>query len=281
MEAVTKTLRQLLIASWPTVQSNIPYVLIEPIKAWWHGDRAVISMNELPAIAIDGESESIDWSSFQTQEREYKIDVLCYCRGDDADLSTKIIYEMARLVERAWRQHVHWWVFERCYFDMEYMYDPQYLIDLNADVTSPFYEVLDPWIADISSSFASEWADAHQAYGGGTAPPCPSIRTEELYAAAYLKLYNEIDDALLDTSPWDTVISFTDEIGNAMSSSVGNIIRAYREDEIVPVRFIGDSRITAGSFGYVSNKGGASLLRACEINIYAKEQELVPSFGPL
>lgn len=277
MEALTKTVEQILFEDWPRKIDGSPSILDSKIQSWLHGERSVIGENKLPAIVVDSKEISYSWSATSMQEKEYQISINCYHRVDNPAYSTSFIHEFQRLLERVWRNNVHFWIFERCFFDMNPMIDPQDLVDINTNAGT-FQGALTPWVADVTSDFTSEWNACHQSYSGGSSPTVPTIPDNYLYAAAYLKLYNEIDDGDLSTSPWDTSITFLSDSGKSISMTVGNIIRAYREDEIVPVRYVSDSRITSSKF---SNKEVDSvLLRSCETSIYAKEQELVPILGP-
>ncbi len=271
MEALTKTFRELIRSGWPNQiavgTATVPCVFDRPIAGWWHGDREVISMNDLPALAIDAEALNISWSAFRTQEKEYKFDILIYVRRDNQDDSTTELYEIARLAERTIRKLSRWWIFDLCFFDLNPFIDPQYLVD-NYSASQ-----LTPYITTIESEFETDWDDTHTGYDGGSGPVAPDLREKDLAVAAYLKLYDE--DSLTD--PWATT-TFAHPVTGA-DVTPKEIIEQYREDERVPARFVGDCRIESISYGYVNK--GASLLRACQISVYAKEMDPVNAFGPL
>jgi hypothetical protein len=273
MEAVLKTFRELLRSGWPNQitigSSSVPGVFNEAIHGWWHGERDVPSIDDLPAISIDPDSLEINWSGEQIQEKEYKFNIICYVRRDDSDDSLSVLNEIARLAERTIRKLSRWWVFDPCYFDLQPFIDPQYLINNYAGVGGP----LTSYMTAIQSDFNTSWADSHTGYGGGSAPAAPTLRQKDLAASAYLKLYYE--DALTDA--WADAEITSPITGELVT--VKNIINQYKVDERVPARFIGDCRITSISFKDVAE--GQSLVRACKISVYAKEQDPVTVFGPL
>jgi hypothetical protein len=269
MEAITKTFRGLLRSGWGHLvaldaNNSVPGVYSKPIYGWYHGDRDVVAMNRLPAIAIDGESISIDWLGLQTQVKEYNFEVLCYVREEDMDISTSYIHEMVRLVESTARELSHWWVFDLCYFDRQYFIDPQYLI-------SNYTAELQPYANQILADDAADWIASH---GGGT-PAYETPRNKDLFVAAYLKLFEE--DPLTDA--WATTPFTYTENGITYTTTAGDLIAKARLKHQSPARFVYDFRIKDVSFGFVSR--GASLLRAASVRCYAKEVQNITEFGPL
>lgn len=289
MEAVTKTFRGLLRSGWgsKTVTDSydveghlvtgveVPSVYNKPIYGWFHGDRDVIALNGLPAIAIDGESVSIDWLGLQTQVKEYNFDILCYVREEDMDTSTSYLNEMVRLVESTVRNLSHWWVFDLCYFDRKYFIDPGYLI-------SNYKSILEPYANKIIADDSAEWTASH---GGGE--PYTPPREKDLYVSAYLKLFEE--DGL--TASWATTPFQYKDVWESTSredqwidskyytTTAAALISKARLKNQVPARFIYDSRIKDISYGFVAK--GSNLLRAASIRCYAKEVQNITEFGPL
>lgn len=275
MEDLINTYRELLRNEWLSwaEDSNlnlVPAVLNYPIQAWWHGDREVISANQLPAIALDSESFTPDWSGFRIQEHEYNFDVLCYIRRDDPDDSKTTIHEMARLVRMVVQDQSRWWVFSECMFDKQIFYDPKYLID-------NFGSILKPYVDQISLDYTQDWDASHTAFDGspGSPPSAPELREKDSYVAAYLKLFYE--DPLTDA--WATTeFTYTDKQGEEHVTTPGDLITLARAERIIPARFMGDSRIKNINYGYVYK--GAELLYGAQISIYAKEQWPITNFGP-
>jgi hypothetical protein len=286
MQAVTKTLRELIRAYWPTSDNSdytleptippdiIPETLDVRIKSWWHGDREVINLNDLPAIAIDAEAVSIDWSAFQTQIREYKLDVMCYVRRDDYDDSTTAIYEMARQAERAIRRFPRWWAFELSYFTLQPIVTPSDILNEYGQSLG-IEAALDEYEAIIIEDFETAWAASHTGTGGEDPPEPPELRTNDLLVSAYSKFFYECSDE----SILEKTIKYPDPTIGPRTMIIGDIISKFRADGIVPARYIGDCRITDISYGYVSK--GNALVRACQISLFAKEMEPVVNFGPL
>jgi len=268
MEAITKTFRGLLRSGWGHTISldgnDVPGVYSQPVYGWFHGDREVIVPNNLPAIAIDGESITIEWLGLQTQVKTYDFEVLCYVREEDMDISTSYIYEMVRLIEATARELSHWWVFDLCYFDRQYFIDPQYLI-------SNFSAILTPYANTILAIDASDWVSSH----GGGGEPYETPRTKDLFVAAYLKLFDE--DLL--TSAWATTPFSYTENNIIYSTTPKDLIETARKKHQIPARFVYDFRIKDVSFGFVAK--GSHLLRAASVRCYAKEVQNITEFGPL
>ena len=268
MEAVTKTFRGLLRSGWGQVVSlngnDVPAVFSKPIYGWYHGDREVIAVNNLPAIAIDGESISIEWLGLQTQVKEYNFEVLCYVREDDMDISTSYVYEMVRLIEATARELSHWWVFDLCYFNRQYFIDPQYLI-------TNFTTILQPYANAILASDSADWTASH---GSGT-EPYETPRNKDLFVAAYNKLFDE--DPLTDT--WATTLFSYTENNITYTTTPATLITNSRLKHQTPARYIYDFRVKDVSFGFVAR--GANLLRAASVRCYAKEVLDITEFGPL
>ena len=135
--------------------------------------------------------------------------------------------EFIRLYERAARKLSHFWIFEPCVFNMQYFYDPQYLIDLNTNL-GQFQGVLDPYITIVQNRYNAQWASAHQDYQGfaGSAPAAPVPDTSSLYIAAYLELVNT--DPLTDvwaTTPIDYTPMYSNDV---FSTTPAAIITEYR-----------------------------------------------------
>lgn len=276
MEDLMLTFRELLRNEWLswTVDDNsnaIPGVLGRGVKAWWHGDREVITANDLPAIVIDSTGMTPDWTAFRTQEHEHNFDILCYVRETDADDSKTVIHEMARLIQMVVQDQSRWWAFHECFFDKELFYSPQYLID-------NYGSILLPYTSDIVFDYETDWNAQHKAYDGiiGSGPSPQDLSTNDLYVAAYLKLFYE--DPL--TASWATTdFDYTDKYGTTYTTTPKDLILLARSERIVPARFISDSKIKNINYGYVYK--GAELLYGAQISMYAKEHWPITNFGPI
>jgi len=275
MEDITLTWQELLRNEWFSyaVDNNsnvVPGVLGRPIKAFWHGDREVITGNEIPAIVIDSESMTPEWEAFRVQIQEYNFDVIGYVRESDADDSKSVVHEMARIIKIISERNSRWWVFHECFFDKELFYDPQYLID-------NYSSILNPYVADVVSDYEGDWNSHHTAYSGGGTPPVPeSLDTKDKYVSAYIKLFYE--DPL--TSAWATdTLTYTDKEGRTHDTTTRDLIALARSENIAPVKFMSDTKIKNINYGYVYK--GSELLYAVQISMYSKEHLPITEFGPV
>jgi hypothetical protein len=275
MEDVLITWRELLRNEWLSSATDInlntvPGVLGRPIKAWWHGDREVITANDVPVVVVDSESMTPEWDGFRVQEQNYNFDVLCYVRESDADDSKTVCHEMARIIKRISEKQSRWWIFSECLFDKEIFYDPQHLI-------SNHTAILSPYLTEVDSSFTLDWIEQHTAYDGGPSEiEVPTLDQNSRYVAAYLKLFYE--DPLTDSWTKEE-FKYTDKEGNEHTTTPGALISLAREEEIIPARYISDCKIKNINYGYAYK--GAELLYGAQISMYAKEQVSISQFGPM
>ncbi len=275
MQDVTITWRELLRGEWLSTATDmngnsVPGVFGKPIYAFWHGDREVITANEVPCLVVDSESMTPEWVGFRVQEQEYDFDVMGYVRESDPEDSKDVVHEIARLIKVITELQSRWWVFTECIFDKAIFYDPQYLID-------NYSAILTPYVSDVENDYENDWNAQHTAWsGGGTPPAVESLAEKDKYVAAYLKLFYE--DAL--TAAWATDdLNYTDKNGNTHTTTARDLILLARSEKLVPARFMSDTKIKNINYGFIYK--GSELLYATQVSIYAKEYFPINVFGPI
>jgi len=261
MERILKCAREIVRTNFPTT-SSIPSVFGMPIT-WFHGDRAIIAENNLPAVAFDAEDLSSEFVTFHGYQRNWSFSILSYIQLDYSDDSTSLLNYLTNLIDRIMRQHVKMWVFESCYICGQDFLNPIHLI-AHTELTT---------LANtVKTEFQQRWNVTHQIQGGGTPPTPPTMNDADAYAAAYYRLY----ESGTITSP--TNVTFTRH-GSSITMSNQDILNEYKSHLVQPVRFLSYVMVDSINYGVVP-KTGNQYLRGSQIKVSAKEIDPVHAFGP-
>lgn len=261
MERILKIVREILRNDFPQV-SGQPSLMGKQIT-WFHGDRAIIAQNNLPAIALDGEDLSSEFITFHGYQRNWNFSILAYNQLDDSDDSTTFLNYMVNLLDRIMRQHTKIWIFEPCYLCGQDFLSPTHLIG-HSELTS---------LANtVKSEFTQRWNVTHQVQGGGTPPTPPTMNDSDAYCTAYYRLYET------GTIASPTNITF-DRHGRSITMSNQDVLTETKNMLIQPVRFLSFVNIDNINYGIVP-KIDNQYLRGAQIKVSAKEINPVHIFGP-
>ena len=266
MERILKTMTEILRAEFPKDPADVPCVLDRPIYGWFHGDRQIISDNELPAIVLDGNNTTMNWSAFHALERTWNFSILCYVRADDADDTTTLLNEMTRVAIQTIRKHSRVWVFEQCLFDLDGFHSPTHLF-LHASQ-------LGPLASAAKLDWLTKWNLTHRPQGSDPVPSAPLLGDEEAYVTAYLQYYNSSAAMSLNGT-----FAYYDATGDVHYTKPSDVYTQYNRDNVNPVRLLSFVKVEDVQYGFVPKRNG-QFLRASEIKVSAREIDPVHEFGP-
>lgn len=264
MEQILKTIREIARAGLPKNALGQPVVFDTPIMSWFHGDRQVISINELPAITFDSESRATEYGTLRAREHTWNLTVNCYVRLDDTEFTLTMLHEITRLIDEALREHSMIWVFEPCLFDMEDFSNPLHLA---------VHDELGPYKAAAEASFLAKWNATHQTQGTGPVAAAPTMAIANAYAVAYHNFY------LQGILPEGGTYTYQNAAGYTHYETPAGRLETLRRDLVRPVRLISFTRVENIEYGVVP-KMDNSFLRASQLKISAREIDPVFSFGP-
>lgn len=262
MERILKCVREIIRLNFPSA-SGKPAIFGVAIEGWFHGDRAVIAENKLPAVAFDSEDLSSEFVAFHGYQRTWNFSILPYIQLDYSDDATSFLNRMVNIIDRILRQHTKIWVFESCYICGEDFLNPSHLMT-HAELT--------PLANTVKTEFTQRWNVTHQVQGGGTPPTPPTMNDADAYATAYYRLYESGTIA----SPVNVTF---DRHGHNITMTNQQILNEYKAHYILPVRFLSFVMIDNINYGVVP-KTGNQYLRGAQIKVSAKEIDPVHVFGP-
>ena len=262
MERILKCAREIIRSKCP-VSNGLPSIFGIPIKGWFHGDRAVIAENDLPAIAFDSEDLNSELVTFHGYQRTWNFSILPYIQLDYSDDSTTFLNYVTNMIDRIMRQHTKMWIFESCFICGQDFLNPSHLMS-HPELTS--------LATTVRAEFTQRWTVTHQVQGGGPPPPSPTMNDADAYATAYYRLY----DSGTIASP--TNVTFTRHKKNITMSNQ-DILNEYKAHLIIPVRFLSFVMVDSINYGVVA-KINNQYLRGSQIKVSAKEIDPVHIFGP-
>lgn len=264
MEQILKTVREIIRREFPTNLSGEQVVFDTPILNWFHGDRQVISINELPALTFDSESRSTEYGTLRAREHTWTFSINCYVRLDDTEFTLSMLHEITRLVDEIIREHSMIWVFEPCIFDMEDFRNPLHLA---------VHSELSSYKTQVEADFLAKWNATHQTQGTGPVATAPLISQANAYAMAYHNFYQQGDLAAGGTYTYENAAGYTHY------ETPLNRLTTLRRDLVRPVRLIAFTKVDNIEFGVVPKMDG-SFLRASKLTISTREIDPVYAFGP-
>ena len=266
MERILKTVSEILRSEFPKDSDGFPFVMDRRITGWMHGDRQIISNNELPAIVFDGGSSKMDWATFHAYERVWNFSIINYVRTDEPNDLMTLLNEMTRLSVQAIRKHSKMWIFEQCLFDLDNFHSPTHLLSHAAQLA--------PLAAEVRSDWATKWNLTHRPQGSGPVPSAPVLGDEEAYVTAYLKFYNSTAPMALGGT-----FAYYDAVGKIHYSQPRDVYLQYNRDNVNPVRLLSFVKVEDVQYSFVPKRNN-QFLRASEIKVSAREIDPVHEFGP-
>lgn len=264
MERILKVVREIIRTNCPVNSEGLPSIFGQVIYGWYHGDRAIIANNMLPAIAFDSDDLSSEFITFHGYQRNWSFSILPYIQLDDSDDSSTMLNYIVNLVDRILRQHTKIWVFESCYICGQDFLNPSHLMTHSAELSS--------LVNDVKTEFEQRWNVTHQVQGDGTPPTAPVMNDADAYATAYYRLY----ESGTISSPTD--VTFTRH-GKNITMSNQDILNEFKAHYVQPVRFLSFVTIDSINYGFVP-KLNNQYLRGAQIKVSAKEIDPVHAFGP-
>jgi hypothetical protein len=264
MERILKTVREIWRTSWPRNAAGEPIVFDIPIKSWFHGDRQVISIDELPAIAFDSETRSTEFGTLRAREHTWNFVVNCYVRMDDTEFTLSHLHEILRIGDEIMREHTNVWVFEPCIFDMVDFCNPTHL-SAHSEVAS--------YKTQAEADYLAKWNATHQVQGTGAVATAPTMAAGNAWAVGYHNFYQQA------TAAGTATFSYQNAAGYMMYKTPDDVLSEYRRDLVRPVRLLSFVKVDSMETGFAPKMDG-SFLRAGQLKISAKEIDPVYSFGP-
>lgn len=262
MERILKCVREIVRTNFPT-SNGVPSIFGKPIREWFHGDRAIIAENKLPAIAFDSEDLSQEFVTFHGYQRNWSFSILPYVQLDNSDDSSTVLHYMTNVIDKIMKNHVKMWIFEPCFICGQDFLNPSHLIT---------HSELSSSAAAVKLEFQQRWIVTHQVQGGGLVPTAPVMNDADAYATAYYRLYEN------GTISVPTNVNYTRH-GRSMTISNQDILDEYKSLMVMPVRFLSFVIVDSINYGIVT-KTNNQYLRGSQIKVSAKEIEPSHIFGP-
>lgn len=263
MEGILRTFEEIVRTELPLSEGGRPIVYGQEIMAFWHGDRQNVVLQDLPAIVFDSDRRHTEFDTLHARGHDWEFSIICYVRLDDADSTTTLVHEIARLVDDVVSRHTRVWVFEKCIFDLNRFINPAHLTA---------HPELDSYAADIRSDFTARWNVTHQVQGSGTVPTAPLLDDNTAYAMGYQRLFEQGSIATGGT------FSFYYDSMDVGMTTPKTVLEQYRNERRRPVRLLSFTRVGDINYGVVPKAGGM-YLRGAELKISAKEIEPLTQFG--
>ncbi len=264
MERILLCTRQIIKNDMPKNSDGDPSIFGMPIKNWFHGDRAVIASNNLPAVAFDAEDIGNEFITFHGYQKSWSFSILSYVQLDQNDNTTTLLNYLTNTIVRILQQHTKMWIFEPCFICGQDFLNPSHLITHTAELSA---------LANtVKTEFTQRWNVTHQTQAGGAPPTAPIMNDADAYAAAYYRLYES------GTIPSPTIVTYR---RSGVNKTISNqlILDSYKEMLVQPVRFLPFVMIDNINYGIVP-KTGNQYLRGSQIKVSAKEIDPIHIFGP-
>jgi len=263
MERITRTFREIVRTGLPLNADGLPSVYGEPIRGWFHGDRQLVSNDELPAIAFDSQRRHTEFGTFRARDHDWQFSIICYVRLDHSDFSTTMLHEMARLVDDVISRHTRVWVFDRCIFCLTDFVLPSHLTTHSAYLSS--------YVADVRSDWLARWNATHQVQGTDPVPTAPVLVDDIAYPMGYYRLFESGSVATGGTFSF-----YYDNLEQGLSTP-NQVLEQYKSERRRPVRLLSFTRVGDIDYGVVP-KMGQMYLRGAELRVSVKEIEPLTQF---
>lgn len=263
MERILRTFREIVRTELPQNADGYPAVYGQPVMGFWHGDRQLVSVNELPAIAFDSQRRHTEFGTFRARDHDWQFSIICYVRMDHSDFSTTMLHEMARLVDDVVSRHTRVWVFDRCIFCMDDFVNPAHLTSHSAELAS--------YVADVRSDWLARWNVTHQVQGGDPVPTAPTLVDNVAYPMGYYRFYESGSVATGGTFTF-----YYDNLTEGMTTAY-EVLDQYRDERRRPVRLLSFTKVGDIDYGVVP-KMGQMYLRGAELRVSVREIEPLTQF---
>jgi hypothetical protein len=263
MEGILRTFREILRTELPQSTAGRPIIYGQEVMAFWHGDRHNVVLQDLPAIVLDSDRRHTEFATLHARDHDWEFSIICYVRLDDADFTTTLLHEMARLVDDVVSRHTRVWIFDKCMFCLNQFINPAHLTSHSA---------IDPYAADIRTDFEARWNVTHQVQGSEAVPTSPMLDDNTAYAMGYHRLYDGGSIATGGT------FSFYYDSMDVGTTTPKMVLEQYRAERRRPVRLLSFTRVGDINYGVVPKAGGM-YLRGAELKVSAKEIEPLTQFG--
>ena len=265
MEGILRTFREIVRTELPLNTQGRPVVYGQQVMGFWHGDRQLVALQDLPAIVFDSDRRHTEFETLHARGHDWEFSIICYVRLDDADFTTTMLHEIARLVDDIVSRHTRVWVFDKCMLCQTAFINPAHLVATHATALAPY-------ALDIRTDFSSRWNVTHQAQGSGTVPTAPLLDDNTAYAMGYYRYYEQGSIATGGTFSF-----YYDNMAVGMTTPL-DVLTQYRSERRRPVRLLSFTRVGDINYGIIPKAGGM-LLRGAELKVSVKEIEPLTQFG--
>lgn len=258
MEGILRTFREITRLELPRNSDGHPCVYGQPIQGWFHGDRQLVSVDELPAIAFDSQRRHTEFGTFRARDHDWQFSIICYVRLDSTDATTTMLHEMARLVDDVISRHTRVWVFDRCIFCMSEFVDPNHLTTHSTELSG--------YVGGVRTDWLARWNATHQVQGTDPVPSAPVLVDNVAYPIGYYKFFESGSVATGGTFSF-----YYDNLTEGYTTP-WHILEQYRDERRRPVRLLSFTRVGDIDYGVVPKMGGL-YLRGAELRVSVREIE--------